>query len=102
MPRNGYRSSRGRSAVARKVLFSGPGSTDGVQPRVVVQTQDGPVVTSFFGGNKKGGSAPSATGFMVPFGLRSRVSPGLGSNNNYLFTFKTNPGVRPFGNTSRL
>jgi hypothetical protein len=102
MPRNGYRSSRGRSAVARKVLFSGPGSTDGVQPRVVVQTQNGPVVTSFFGGNKKGGSAPSATGFMVPFGLRSTISSGLGSRNNYLFTFKTNPGVRPYGNTSHL
>lgn len=101
MPRNGYRSSRGRSNVARRVQFSGPGSTDGVQPRVVVQTQNGPVVTSFFGGNKKGGSAPSATGFMVPFGSRSRVSSGLGSNN-YLFTFKTNPGVRPFGNTSQL
>jgi hypothetical protein len=101
MARNGNRSSRGRSAIARKVQFSGPGRTDGMQPKVVVQTQNGPVVTSYFGGPKKGGSAPSATGFMVPFGMRSTVSSGLGSNN-YLFNFKTNPGVRPFGNTVRL
>ena len=102
MTRNNYRSSKGRSNIARKVLFSGPGSVDGVQSKVIVQTQAGPVTTSYFGGNKKGGSAPSATGFMISSGLRSRVSPGLSSNNNYLFTFKTKPGVRPFGNSTHL
>ena len=63
--RNGYRSSRGRSAVARRVAFGGPSSTNGIMPAVYVMTTDGQRVrTSYFGGPKKGGAAPSATGFM--------------------------------------
>ena len=77
--------------------------SDGLQPKVNVVTQDGRVIsTSFFGGPKKGGSAPSATGFSRSFSTRSTVSPGLAypaSNPNYLFTFKTNPGPRPYGNS---
>jgi len=104
--RNGYKSHRGRSAVARKAQFSGPGKVDALQPHVNVVTQDGKVITtSFFGGSKKGGSAPSATGFSRSFATRAMVSPGLAapaSQPNYLFTFKTNPGPRPFGNGPHL
>lgn len=102
MPRNGYKSHRGRSAVARKTQFSGPGKVDALQPRVNVFTQTGQVVsTSFFGGPKKGGSAPSATGFSRSFSTRAQTSPGLlfpASKPNFLFRLKTNPGPRPYGN----
>jgi len=98
--RNGYKSHKGRSAVARKAQFSGPGKVDALQPRVNVTTQDGRVIsTSYFGGPKKGGSAPSSTGFNRSFATRSMVSPGLAhpaSQPNYLFTLKTNPGTRPY------
>jgi len=74
--RNGQRSRNGRSATARRVLFSGPGSTDGMY----TNTNNG-------GGMKKGGAQPSATGFMIPFAQRSRIAvPAL--NANYLFKFR--------------
>jgi hypothetical protein len=64
--RNGYKSHRGRSGVARKVQFGGPSGTDGIMPGVNVTTTTGQVVrTRYFGGPKKGGAAPSATGFMI-------------------------------------
>ena len=73
--RNGPKGGNGRSAVARRVLFSGPGSADGLY----ANTQNG-------GGMKKGGAAPSGTGFMIPFALRSQIAaPAL--NQNYLFKF---------------
>jgi hypothetical protein len=100
--RNGYKSHRGRSAVARKTQFSGPGKVDALQPHVNVNTHNGQIIsTSFFGGPKKGGSAPSSTGFSRSFATRAMVSPGLAfpaSQPNYLFVFKTNPGPRPWGN----
>jgi len=34
--RNGYKSHRGRSGVARKVQFGGPSGTNGIQPSVLV------------------------------------------------------------------
>ena len=100
--RNGYKSHRGRSAVARKAQFSGPGKVDGLLPQVYVVTLTGKTISSsFFGGPKKGGSAPSATGFSRSFASRSIVSSGLAypaSHPNYLFAFKTNPGPRPYRN----
>jgi hypothetical protein len=74
--RNGQRSRNGRSAVARRVLFSGPGSTDGIGTNL----NNG-------GGMKKGGAQPSATGFMTPFAQRSQIAvPAL--NANFLFNFR--------------
>jgi hypothetical protein len=74
--RNGQRSQNGRSATARRVLFSGPGSTDGMY----TNTNNG-------GGMKKGGAQPSATGFMVPFGQRTHIAvPAL--NKDFLFKFR--------------
>jgi hypothetical protein len=71
---------------------------------VKVVTHTGQVVsTSFFGGPKKGGSVPSATGFSRSFNTRAQTSPGLlapDSRPNFLFRFKTNPGPRPYGNGS--
>jgi len=96
--RNGYRSSRGRSAIARKAMFSGPGKIDGSFPSVNVKTTSGQVVrSSFFGGPKKGGAAPSATGFFKSaLGLRNKVSPPA-VNRNLLFIMRTVPGPAPFG-----
>ena len=74
--RNGQRSRNGRSATARRVLFSGPGSTDGIGTNL----NNG-------GGMKKGGAQPSATGFMISFAQRSQIAvPAL--NANYLFNFR--------------
>ena len=82
--RNGYRSSRGRSAIARRSTFGGPSGTNGIMPSVIVMTQNGPVRTAYFGGMKKGGAAPSATGFMTPSNRGNQPSaPAL--NANYLF-----------------
>ena len=74
--RNGQRSRNGRSATARRVLFSGPGSTDGMYTNI----NNG-------GGMKKGGAQPSGTGFMISFAQRPRIAvPAL--NANYLFNFR--------------
>ena len=49
MVRNGYRSQRGRSGIARKVRFGGPSGTNGIMPGVYVTTTTGEVVkTSYF------------------------------------------------------
>ena len=74
--RNGQRSRNGRSATARRVMFSGPGSTDGMY----TNTNNG-------GGMKKGGAQPSATGFMVSFAQRSQIAVPA-ANANYLFNFR--------------
>jgi len=95
--KNGPRSSRGRSSIARRVTFGGASPTNGIMPSVEVITSTGKrIKTSYFGGNKKGGSMASATGQMRPTSLLSRSLPGEGINN-YLFMFKTNYGPRPFG-----
>jgi hypothetical protein len=79
--RNGQRSQNGRSATARRVLFSGPGSTDGMY----TNTNNG-------GGMKKGGAQPSGTGFMISFAQRPHIAVPA-ANANYLFNFtqKYNP-----------
>jgi hypothetical protein len=82
--RNGYRSSRGRSAIARRSSFGGPSGTNGIMPSVIVMTQNGPVRTAYFGGMKKGGAAPCGTGFMRPSNSGNQPSaPAL--RPNYLF-----------------
>ena len=74
--RNGQRSRNGRSATARRVLFSGPGSADGLY----ANTHNG-------GGPKKGGAQPSGTGFMTSFAQRSQIAvPAL--NKDFLFKFR--------------
>jgi len=79
--RNGQRSQNGRSATARRVLFSGPGSTDGMYTNI----NNG-------GGMKKGGAHPSGTGFMISFAQRPQIAVPA-KNPNYLFNFiqKSNP-----------
>jgi hypothetical protein len=102
--RNGPRSNAGRSAIARRVLRSGSnGATNGIIPQVSVVTSDGKVIrhAGYFGGPKKGGSAPSATGFMRPSSSLNQIS-SRAKRPNYLFTFKTNPGPSPFGNAPLL
>ena len=44
MPRNGYRSHRGRSAIARRTEFGGASGTNGIMPSVVVMTTAGKVL----------------------------------------------------------
>jgi len=86
--RNGYKGNGGRSAVARKVRFGGPSGTNGIMPSVIVMTQNGPIRTSYFGGPKKGGAAPSATGFMTVTnpGANYIASPAL--NPRYVSNYR--------------
>ena len=93
--RNGYRSQRGRSAVARKVQFGGPSGTNGIMPSVMVMTTDGTMVrTSYFGGPKKGGAAPSATGFMIASGSRAATTVAAPAQRpNFLFNFRQNSAL---------
>ena len=50
----------------------------------------------YFGGNMKGGAAPSATGFMIASGRRGRMATSA-HKPNFLFRMKTGPGPSPFG-----
>lgn len=90
MVRNGYRSQRGRSGIARKVRFGGPSGTNGIMPGVYVTTTTGEVVkTSYFGGPKKGGAAPSGTGFMIAKSCTQAFRPAAPAlRPNYLFNFR--------------
>ena len=88
--RNGYKSHRGRSAVARRTEFGGPSGTNGIMPSVYVMTSAGQRVrTSYFGGPKKGGSAPSATGFMrAKSTSQSFHTTAPAQRPNFLFNFR--------------
>ena len=77
--KNGYKSSRGRSAIARKTINSGVGSVNGIMSPV-----------GYGGGPKKGGAQPSATGFMIPSGRRNLIATPA-TNPNFIFRFLTNP-----------
>ena len=90
--RNGYRSHRGRSAVARRTEFGGASGTNGIMPAVYVMTTTGERVrTSYFGGPKKGGSAPSATGFMIASSSSQAFQPVAPAQRpNFLFNFRQN------------
>lgn len=79
MARNGYRSSAGRSAIARRVINSGAGTGNGIIP------PDG-----YGGGIKKGGAQPTATGFMISSGRRNLVATPA-KNRDLVFKFFTNP-----------
>ena len=84
--RNGYKSHNGRSGVARKVLRGGAGNVNGMMPQKEVWTVNAGYVpgNTYFGGPKKGGLAPTATGFMRPNGVARRGPRGTA---NYLFQF---------------
>jgi len=96
--RNGYRSSRGRSAVARKIIMSGPaGATNGTYPQnIVVMTHQGQLIRNagYFGGVKKGGAAPSGTGFMIPSGRRNLIAANA-QRPNFFFEFRIKLRRRP-------
>jgi len=79
--RNGYRSRRGRSAIARRVINTN--STNGMMYQGTCVAMDGTVIQPCrnFGGPKKGGAAPSATGFMRSMPCQISA-PAL--NPNYL------------------
>ena len=88
--RNGYKSHRGRSAVARRTEFGGASGTNGIMPSVYVMTTTGERVrNSYFGGPKKGGAAPSATGFMIASGARNTTATPA-QRPNFLFKFRQN------------
>jgi len=93
--RNGYRSHRGRSAVARRTEFGGASGTNGIMPAVYVMTTTGERVrTSYFGGPKKGGAAPSATGFMIAKSTSQAFNPPAPAlRKNFLFNFKQFSGL---------
>lgn len=93
--RNGPRSTRGRSAVARRVKFGGPSPTNGIMPSVLVFPfgSKRPIRTSYFGGPIKGGAAPSV-------GLSQAAPYRIAANagrKNLLFKFQTGYGPKPFG-----
>lgn len=98
--RNGFRSHNGRSAVARKAMFSATGQTNGMFPQIFIVTTTGEKVRAgYFGGMKKGGSQPNATGFMTPSHSYAATKVSFSAQRpNYLFKFYTNPGPVPFGN----
>ena len=84
--KNGYKSHNGRSALARRVINGGAGANNGIMsPK------------GYFGGSKKGGSGPTATGFMRPTYMSNANAdyPTGPGRKDYLFTFKTSS--RPFG-----
>ena len=89
--KNSIQSHRGRSAIARKVLFSGTGSTNGMIPQNYIFTSSGERVRAlYFGGMKKGGSQPSATGFMKPSGSIAATNVSAQADKkNLLFTIAT-------------
>ena len=97
MVRNQARSARGRSAIARRAILSGTGVGNDFMPQGPIKTWHCKTIgpKHYFGGMKKGGSAPSATGFMRASGQRGRMSSSA-SRPNYLFIFKTGPGPAPW------
>jgi hypothetical protein len=90
--RNGYKGNGGRSSIARKVKFGGASPTNGIMPGIMVETTTGEIVrTSYFGGPKKGGSQPSATGFMIASGSRGATTVATSAQRpNFLFKFRQN------------
>jgi hypothetical protein len=83
--RNQPRSSRGRSAIARKAMNTN--STNGMMYQGTCIAHDGTKITPCrnFGGMKKGGAHPSATGFMRSQPYKMSVPA---KNKNYLFNMQ--------------
>jgi hypothetical protein len=96
--RNGYRSARGRSAVAR-ISMRTAGSNNGFLPQVTVVDQNNRSIRNamFFGGSSKGGLAPHATGFYVAPSSAVAVKPSGKPRPNFLFVMKTQVGSGPRG-----
>ena len=114
--RNGYRSHRGRSAVARRAINTN--STNGMMPQItckLTNAQGQPIMYTdpvtgtlkqkevhtcgYFGGSKKGGSAPRATGFMIPKSTGYKqyaYSSNYQTGRNYLFMSHTGAGHWPY------
>lgn len=93
MPRNSYRSHNGRSGIARRALFSATGKTDGTMPQIILgqKDQNNKQIRGYFGGDKKGGAPPSATGFMTASGSQGATRIATRAyNRNYLFIFRSN------------
>ena len=82
MPRNQPRSSHGRSAIARRAMNTN--STNGMMFQGTCTTSNGTKIAPChnFGGMKKGGAHPSATGFMRARPWQMSVPA---KNRNYLF-----------------
>ena len=92
--KNGPRSRRGRSAVARTVMFGGATPTNAIMPKVLVKPYGykTPIVTSYFGGPIKDGLQPSV-GWASAAPWQQAAGAG---KKNYLFIFKTGYGPKPF------
>ena len=93
--RNGYKSHRGRSAVARNVIMSGSSSASTNLSGAYFMNVDGNTVqkrAGSGGGNIKGGMAPNATGFNTMYWKAASMSSGPDPRN---YIFKTNYGYRP-------
>ena len=70
------------SKVARRVMFSSTGNTNGIH----TDTRNG-------GGDKKGGSVPAGTGQMRSFAMRATISePAKNKNFVFKFTERMDPG----------
>jgi hypothetical protein len=75
------------------------GSNNGTLPQNNVVDQNGQTISNamFFGGDKKGGLAPRATGFYVA-PSSTDASSGQGNNlPNFFFKMKTQVGLGPRG-----
>lgn len=96
--RNGYRSQRGRSAIARKIMRSA-GSNNGVLPQNSVVDQNGQTLRNamFFGGDKKGGLAPRATHYFIASSSTNSANTSGNPRPNYFFQMKTQVGMGPRG-----
>ena len=94
--RNGYKSHRGRSAIARNVIMSGASSAStNLSGAYYLWTPSGQKKqkrAGSGGGNIKGGIAPNATGFNTMYWKSARISSGPDPTN---YIFKTNYGYRP-------
>lgn len=96
--RNSYRSSRGRSAIARKSMLSA-GSNNGFLPQVNVIDQNSNTIRNamFFGGSSKGGLAPRATSFFVAPSSTNAFNTSGNPRPNFFFQMKTQVGLGPRG-----
>ena len=87
MARNTPRSRNGRSATARRAIFSATGKTDGMYTNI----DNG-------GGMKKGGAQPCGTGFMIPSSRRNLIAvPALNANYIFNWTPYIDGGRRAYG-----
>jgi hypothetical protein len=87
MARNTPRSRNGRSATARRAIFSATGKTDGMYTNI----DNG-------GGMKKGGAQPCGTGFMIPSSRRTLIAvPALNANYIFNWTPYIDVGRRAYG-----